>query len=147
MSETSVGAVVFHKKSHETRFLLLHYTSGHWDFAKGHVEENETEEQVLWRELEEETGITKKQAKIIPGFRERITYFYKKGEETIFKEVIILLVESATDSVRLSPEHNEFDWLVFERALKKTTFANAKQILAKADAFLKQKSFLPETKK
>jgi 8-oxo-dGTP pyrophosphatase MutT (NUDIX family) len=137
--EKSSGAIVFHKKNHETKFLVLHYASGHWDFAKGHVEENETDEQALWRELEEETGIKQENAKIIPGFIRRITYFYNRDSQTIFKEVILFLVESEIDSIRLSAEHTDFAWLPFEQALKKTTFDNAKQALKKAHDFLKQK--------
>ncbi|MDD5163036.1 MAG: bis(5'-nucleosyl)-tetraphosphatase [Candidatus ainarchaeum sp.] len=141
MGEKSSGAIVFHKKNHETKFLILHYTSGHWDFAKGHVEENETEEQALWRELEEETGIKQGQARLVPGFKQRITYFYNRDSQTIFKEVILFLVESKTDSVRLSAEHTGFAWLPFGQALKKTTFDNAKQVLKKAKSFLQQKKF------
>ncbi len=141
MGEKSSGAVVFHKKNHEIKFLILHYVSGHWDFAKGHVEENETEEQALWRELEEETSIKQEQAKLFPGFKQRIPYFYNRGSKTILKEVIFFLVESKTDSVRLSAEHTEFAWLPFGQALKRTTFDNAKQSLIEANNFLKQKKF------
>jgi 8-oxo-dGTP pyrophosphatase MutT (NUDIX family) len=138
--EKSIGAIVFHKENFETKFLLLHYKTGHWDFPKGHVEENETEEQTLWRELEEETAINKKKAKIVPGFQERITYFYKQKNETMFKEVIFFLVESQTAEVKISPEHKAFEWHPFEQALKKITFANAKQTLKKAREFLNQKT-------
>lgn len=140
MSEKSSGAVIFNKKDHEKKFLVLHYASGHWDFAKGHVEENETEDQALWREIEEETGITKQQCILLPNFRERITYFYKRDCKTIFKEVILFLIESKTDSVTLSSEHTDFAWLHFEQALKRITFPNARQILKKADDFLKAKN-------
>ena len=140
LREKSIGAIVFHREAHETRFLLLHYSLGHWDFPKGHVEENETDMQTLWRELEEETGLSQKTSKIIPGFLERITYFYKKESEAVFKEVLFYLMEAETEQVRLSPEHNDFLWLAIEPAIKKLTFPNAKQTLQKAQSFLKQKS-------
>ncbi|MBN1941258.1 MAG: NUDIX domain-containing protein [Candidatus Diapherotrites archaeon] len=140
MREKSVGAIVFTKKDFETNFLLLHYTTGHWDFPKGHVESNETEEETLWREFEEETGIAKEQTNLFPNFRERITYFYKKQEQAVFKEVIFYLVESKTDKVKLSPEHTEFLWLPFERAVKRATFENTREILKKAHSVLSQKA-------
>ena len=54
--EKSCGAVVF-RKDDEVKYLLLHYTPGHWDFPKGKQEIGETEEQAASREIEEETGI------------------------------------------------------------------------------------------
>ena len=140
LREKSIGAVVFHKKNFETKFLLLKYTAGHWDFPKGHVEPNETDEETFWREFEEETAITKKQAKILPGYTQRITYFYNRDEKTIFKEVILLLVETTTEKVIISPEHKDFAWLPFEEAMKKATFEAAKNALKKARDFLKQKN-------
>jgi 8-oxo-dGTP pyrophosphatase MutT (NUDIX family) len=70
--ETSVGAVVFRVVRGERFYLLLHYPSGHYDFAKGHVEKGETEEMTLRRETEVESGI-----KICRCFhRVSIRYFY-----------------------------------------------------------------------
>ena len=54
--------------------MLLHYTSGHWDFVKGNVEVNETEKETVVRELREETGIT--DACFVEEFREKIEYFW-----------------------------------------------------------------------
>ena len=55
--EVSVGAVVYRVENGRRLYLLLHYPSGHFDFAKGHVEAGETEEMTLRRETDEETGI------------------------------------------------------------------------------------------
>ncbi|MEI9966776.1 MAG: NUDIX domain-containing protein [Candidatus Moraniibacteriota bacterium] len=77
--ETSVGAVVFRSEGAKRLYLLLHYPSGHYDFAKGHIEDGETEEMTLRRETEEETGIT--ELKVSPR-RVSISYFYTaKGNE------------------------------------------------------------------
>lgn len=138
--EKSVGAIIFSKKDFETKFLLLHYNAGHWDFVKGHVEANEKEEQTFWRELAEETGIQKNEVVLLPDFRERITYFYKKKNETMFKEVIFFLAESNTQKVTLSKEHKDFAWLAFGQALEKVTFANASHALKKAHDLLQQKN-------
>ena len=56
--EKSCGAVVFLKKEEQTKYLLLNYAAGHWDFVKGNVEPNETEKETVLRELKEETAIT-----------------------------------------------------------------------------------------
>jgi len=85
MREESCGAIVF-RKNGEVKYLLLHYEAGHWDFAKGNVEKDETEQETAAREIEEETGI--KDVVFSPGFKETIKYFYKREGKNIFKIVI-----------------------------------------------------------
>ncbi|MBI4141461.1 NUDIX domain-containing protein [Candidatus Woesearchaeota archaeon] len=63
----------------EPKYLLLHYTAGHWDFPKGHVEHGESNEKTARREIEEETGI--KELKILPEFKETIHYFFKQNKQ------------------------------------------------------------------
>jgi len=53
----SCGAVVYRENA-QVKYLLLHYGGAHWDFVKGEMEEDESEEETARRELEEETGIT-----------------------------------------------------------------------------------------
>ena len=135
--EKSCGTIIFRKNEGEKlEFLLLHYASGHWDFPKGHVENEETEEATAIRELEEETGITK--ARIIPGFRAGIQYYYKKQKQTVSKEVFFFLLETKEKKVKLSKEHTGFKWLEKEEAMAQITFANSKEILQKALEFLEK---------
>ena len=42
LREKSCGAVIFIKKMMRTKYLLLNYAAGHWDFVKGNVEVNES---------------------------------------------------------------------------------------------------------
>ena len=135
--EKSCGAVVFKRqKDASVRYLLLHYMAGHWDFPKGHMEKNEKEEQTAAREIKEETGIY--EIEFRDGFRENIHYYYKHENQTMFKEVAFFLVESAQEEVTISNEHIGYAWLNFEHAHKKLTFNNSKEILEKADKFLKK---------
>lgn len=139
--EKSCGAVVFFvekEKPHTSVYLLLHYESGHWDFPKGNVEKGEKEEDTALREVAEETGLGKSDVSFARPFRERITYFYRRAGETIFKEVIFFLLQSKSKDVKVSWEHKGFVWLPYEEALKKLTFENARAVLKKADAFLKK---------
>jgi 8-oxo-dGTP pyrophosphatase MutT (NUDIX family) len=133
--EKSCGAVVF-KRDGEVQYLLLHYEAGHWDYVKGQVEPHETEKDTVTRELEEETGIVN--ARFIEGFREEISYFYRRGGKTVYKEVIFFLIESKDSRVKLSYEHVGYEWLSYEKAMAKLTFANAKKVLAKAHEFLRR---------
>ena len=136
LREKSCGAVVFVKNA-EIVYLLLKYEAGHWDFVKGNVEPNESEQDTVLRELKEETGIVATQT--IEGFKEIISYFYRRQGSTAHKEVVFFLIEADTRKVTLSFEHVGFDWLNYERALEKLTFKNAKDVLQKAHAFLQSK--------
>ena len=137
-NEKSCGAVVFKRYKDGIKYLLLHYEAGHWDFPKGHQEKNEKEEQTAAREIKEETGI--EDIEFVDNFHETVKYFYKKGEETVYKEVIFFLAQSATEHVELSNEHIGYAWLNFEHTHKKLTFNNAKELLEKVDMFLKNKN-------
>src|SRR3989344_987101 len=133
--EKSCGAVVFkQQKDGSVKYLLLHYEAGHWDFPKGNQEKNEKEEQTAAREIKEEISI--EDIEFVDGFREVIKYFYKKGEERVYKEVVFFLVQSATEHVKLSFEHIGYAWLSYEHAEKKLTFNNAKELLRKANQFI-----------
>ena len=137
-NEKSCGAVVFKRQKDGIKYLLLHYESGHWDFPKGHMEKNEKEEMTAAREIKEETGI--EEIEFVDNFRETIKYFYKKGEETVYKEVIFFLAQSATEHVELSKEHIGYAWMSYEHAYKRLTYNNAKELLEKADEFLKNRN-------
>ena len=135
--EKSVGAIVFRGQGSERQFLLLHYIAGHWGLVKGHVEQGETEEQTLFRELKEETTLT--HAELAQGFKQHTSYFFRREGATIFKEVIFYLLESKQGTVSISHEHQAFEWIPFEAALKRLSFKNTKVVLEKAGEFLAQK--------
>ncbi len=137
--EKSCGAIVFLKNS-EVKYLLLHYEAGHWDFVKGNVEPNESEKDTVIRELQEETGIV--EARFIDDFREKIEYFYRRQGATIHKEVIFFLMETHTETVKLSFEHVGFIWLDYQHAMEKLTFKNAKDVLQKAHKLLKARGVM-----
>jgi 8-oxo-dGTP pyrophosphatase MutT (NUDIX family) len=132
-SEKSCGAVIF-KRDGNRKYLLLHYEGGHWDFVKGHVEKNESETDTVRRETEEEAGI--RDLAFIQGYRQPISYYYKRAGKTVYKEVIFYLVEARTDAVRLSREHVGYDWLPYDKAQYRLTYKNAKETLRKAHEFL-----------
>jgi len=142
LREKSCGAVVFLKKDNQTKYLLLNYAAGHWDFVKGNVEPNEAEKQTVTRELQEETGIT--DAKFINDFRIPIGYFYRRQGLTVHKEVVFFIMETKTEQVQISFEHIGFIWLDYKTAMEKLNFKNAKDVLQKAHDFLKKQGIVEE---
>lgn len=149
--EKSAGAIIFRREQGKILYLLLHYPAinrkgGHWEFAKGHIEEGESYEQTVKREVAEEAGI--KNIKILSGFKEHIKYFFRKynkdnpdknsktKKQWIFKLVTFFIAETKEKDVKLSEEHTGFVWLPIDEAIKKTTYKNSKELLKKANEFI-----------
>ena len=132
--QKSAGIVLFRNDSDKNEFLLLNYPQGHWDFVKGKIERNETSHETALRETKEETGITN--IEFVDGFEESVEYDFRFKKEDIHKKVIFFLAKTNEKNIKLSHEHNDYLWLEYNDALKKTTFENAKNVLTKANEFL-----------
>jgi len=136
--QKSTGIVLFRNDSDKNEFLLLNYPQGHWDFVKGKIEQNETSYETALRETKEETGITN--IEFVDGFEESVEYDFRFKKEDIHKKVIFFLAKTNEKNIKLSHEHNDYLWLEYNDALKKTTFENAKNVLTKANEFLSNTS-------
>ena len=136
INEISAGAVIYRiEQGRRLYLLLLHeFKTKYWEFPRGKIEDKESVEETAIREIKEETGIT--DLKIIPGFEEKIEWFFKRDKQTVFKQAIYLLAETKTKEVTLS-EELDFKWLPYEEALNTITHKNEKEVLKKAEAFLK----------
>ena len=77
IKEKSAGAIIF-KKNGKVKYLFLKkkYKTEYWDLPKGKMERGENEEETVKREVEEETGM--KNLRFVPGFKEKINYYYKR---------------------------------------------------------------------
>jgi len=133
MNEVSAGVVIFREDS-KLLFLLLYYPSGHWDFVKGKIEENENTHQTVIRETKEETGIT--DLDFVDDFEESIEYDFQYEGELIHKKVIFFLAKTSIEKIKISHEHLDYVWLEFEDALEKTTYQNARSVLSRANQLL-----------
>ncbi|MFW5952797.1 MAG: bis(5'-nucleosyl)-tetraphosphatase [Candidatus Natronoplasma sp.] len=139
LEEVSAGVLVY-REERPVKYLLLHYPAGHWDFPKGHIEENESMKETALRELREETGICKDEVELRSGFRETIDYLYKKRGELSHKKVIFFLGRTEKEEVEISREHQGYIWLPFEKAKQKVTFRNARKLLEKSQNFLEEEN-------
>ncbi len=141
--EKSAGAIIFKMKDGTPYYLLLHYHAGHWEFARGHGGEGESEEQVARREIEEETGL--KDFRILPGFKGYTKFVFKrtwglspeakKKAPWTMKIVTLYLAQTQTEEVKISDEHKGFGWFTFEDAIKKLP-KDAKKVFTEANNFL-----------
>lgn len=139
MVERSAGAIIFRIENGKPLYLLLHYTAGHWEFPKGHIEKGEKTEEAILREVAEETGL--KDLIFTPGFKETIKYFLRREKKFVPKFVVFYLAQTKTTKIKISWEHQGFAWLSIEQAVKRATYKNAKEILKKADRFLRKAKF------
>ena len=138
--EKSAGAIIVRIEREEPVYLLLHYPKSrgakkeYWDLPKGHVEQGETEEQTVRREVREETGLG--DIKLFKGFREEIHYWFQVGKKKISKTVVFYAGKTGEKDVTISAEHVGFIWLPYEKALERLTFENAKKVLRKASKYM-----------
>jgi bis(5'-nucleosidyl)-tetraphosphatase len=136
IKEHSAGAVLYrYFANDERKFLLLHYTSGHWDFPKGNLEAEETEVDAVIREIFEETGIT--DLKFVEGFIQPIFYNYRRDGNLVQKKVSFYLAQTQTIDIKLSNEHQDFLWADYTSALTTLTYRSARDILISANKYIK----------
>ena len=132
--EKSCGAIAYRYLGGELYILMIQMNLGHWSFPKGHVEENEKEEETAIREVKEETNID---ILIDKNFREVTTY---SPMEDIMKDVVYFV--GTPISNKLIPQEEEVSdvmWVHSEDALNIITYESDKNILLKAIAYIKEK--------
>jgi len=104
----------------EKKFLLL-YRALHWrgwEFPKGGINKNETEEQALKRELKEETGLDPTILNKLP-YKIKYVYprdFIKKTKTKYNGAKQSVYIAIANGSVKLSKEHNRYRWVSYKEA-------------------------------
>lgn len=132
LKSVSCGAIIF-RENKERKFLLL-LLGTNFKFVTGRIEKNEEEKDTVIREIEEETGI--RDAKFIEGFREIYNFDYKYKGKLILREIILYLVKTNTEEVKISYEHDSYKWLTYNEAVDIIKFKNMQEILTKANNFL-----------
>lgn len=134
--EYSCGAVVFTRIGGVPHYLLVrakNQREGCHGFPKGHMEPGETEEQTALREILEETGL---RVHLLEGFRAVTEYPLPCPPDTR-KRVVFFLAEYKNQPVRIQEsELAGFALAPFDEALALTEYADSRQILTDAHAFL-----------
>ena len=134
--EYSCGAVVFTRVDGVPHYVLIRAKDqpvGCHGFPKGHMEPGETEQETALREIYEEVGL---RVRLLPGFRAVTEYRLPSPPDTS-KQVVFFLAEYENQQVRIQEsELADFTLAPFAQALELTEFADSKQILTDAHAFL-----------
>jgi bis(5'-nucleosidyl)-tetraphosphatase len=138
--DRSAGVIVFHRDEQGCRFLLLlsRLTKRPlWEFPKGGIDDGESPEQAALRELEEETGMSAADIRLIPEFEHREEYRFTSGSgdtrTLVRKEVTYFLAETRTREVRLSAhEASQYAWLSADEAARKLKYKARRTMLRHA---------------
>lgn len=132
--EKSCGAIILKEQDKELQVLLVKHNAGHWAFAKGHVEGNETEEQTALREIKEETSLN---VKLDTNFRTTVTY---SPMEDVEKEVVYFLAyKTEGNETPQLEEISQIQWLNLEEAKNTVTYEKDKEILQKVEKYLEER--------
>ena len=135
----AAGAVIFKPSNRAFEYLLLknsiHKT---WAPPKGHLEEGEDIYDCAIREIKEEIG-KNTQFRIIPGFQETLKYEVVENEKVFQKEVTYFLAELTSGEIIVSNEHEDWRWVTLEEAESLLQYDDLKELLRKADMFLRAK--------
>lgn len=139
----AVFAVVYSKEDNKTKYLLLkrklHWRG--WEFVKGGVENSESEEDTVKREIKEETGL---KIKSIKKFDFHGEYRYRKKYpdrgSLIGQRYSLYAVEVDGLKVKMDEkEHSNYEWLDFENAIKRLTWRNQKECLKIVNLWLNRR--------
>lgn len=131
--DRSIGVIIYHMKNGEPEFLIIRHRQGHWSFAKGHKEKDESDFQTALRELKEETGI--KDANFISDkieLSEKYS-FNSANKQRVEKSVDYFIAEVPSDDVKIdNMEILEYQWQDLNSGFELVTFTESQNILKKA---------------
>ena len=134
IKEKSCGAIIYKQDNGELLFLSVKHNKGHVSFPKGHVEDNETEEETAIREIKEETNID---VKIDTGFRRISTYSPKPG---VIKDVIFFVGEALTyDTIPQEEEIQEVSFMNYNDLYNVLAYEKDKKIFEEANVYILDK--------
>jgi len=125
--------VTYSRTKEKIKYLILkrklHWVG--WEFPKGGLEKGESFEKAVKREVKEETG---KPPFNIRKFHVSGKYKYKKGlkdrEGVDGQTYSLYSAEIKPGLIKIDKkEHSDYQWLDFEKALRKLTWTNQRRCL------------------
>ncbi len=133
-----VEVCIFRRIAGEPQYLLLQRAEdeelypGLWQIVTGSMKKNESAEKAACRELEEETGLFIKRFWTVPIVD---SYFDARNDAVQMVPVFAAEVDAALD-VRLSHEHQQFDWLTFAAAKDRVVWPGQRQAIETVHEFI-----------
>lgn len=146
--ERSAGMILFRNTPRGRRYLVIRSSRGasiiaekkrikeFWDLPKGILEKGEKGIDAARREVKEEVGIAN--LEITPNFKETVRYFTWREGKSILKFAALFLAEAKTDKIKLSWEHDKYEWLPHGEACERISLPQMREALKAAEEFLKK---------
>ena len=132
MREKSCGTIIIDNN----KVLIIKQKQGFYGFAKGHMEENETEIETAIRETKEETNLD-----VLIYETKRYSVNYKVNNK-INKEVIYYLAKPITKNIKKQEsEINEIFWVDIDKVIDILTYNNIKNMWKKVLKDIKNDEF------
>jgi len=129
ISATMVEVCIFSRKRTGARYLLLRRSRDEkvypnlWQFVTGSIEKGETAWAAAGREMMEETGMKPKVLWVAPY----VNSFYDPGWDSVnLMPLFAAEVEEARNPI-LSPEHQSFAWLSYEKSMSRLVWPGQKR--------------------
>jgi len=131
-----VEAIIFRRNNTRIEYLLLKrlpQKNGFWQPVTGGMEEGETREEALRREIMEETGV-KNIVAVIEGL-----YYFEFSDPDPYQEYVYGVEVSPSEEIMLDGrEHSEYRWCSFQDALQLLHWKENKAALRKLNIILTQ---------
>lgn len=147
--ERSAGIILFRNTPHGRRYLVIRSSRSaslvtkrkkvveFWDLPKGVLESGERGIDAALREAKEEVGIVSDRMDLVEGFKKTVRYFTRRGGKTRLKFAAFFLARVKTARVRLSWEHDRFEWLAYRNAHVRLSLPQMKDALEAAERTLR----------
>ena len=136
MLEKSCGAIVYTIENEVIKYLLVEEMSGGHSFPKGHMENNETEEETALREIKEETNL-----EVVLDTDFRVSDQYNPSEKPgVTKQVVYFLAKYTGEKpcIVRPNEVKALKSLRFEDALRIFEHDTQKELLKQADEYIRK---------
>ena len=139
--ETSAGGVVFRLDDGLPLYLLIRDSYHNWGFPKGHLEAGEAPESAALREVSEETGLSDLSVR---GEIDTTDWFFRFRGQLIHKVCHFYLMQTRESST--APQRAEgitaCRWSPYEDATSLVSYANARDVLRRAQEMILESSAL-----
>ncbi len=136
-----VTGVIFDEREGKRYFLVLHRVLNWrgWEFVKGGIEADENPEQAVFREIDEESGLTK--VKMVSALPEKVSWI-KNDRKYVYTPFILRGdMDEPVNLVQEVIEHDAFRWVAQNEVENILTHEDNKKIFREAISILdKQKS-------
>ena len=115
----------------ETQFLILKRAEGEklypglWQVVTGTMKKNETALKAALRELKEETGFSPKRCWTVPY----VDTYFDLAKDTIQLVPVFAVELDSSSALRLSSEHQRFEWLRFKDAHKQLVWPGQRRAM------------------